>query len=552
MTSRVPISLVNCFRVAAGARGASVAWRASRYLLGVLALAVTSPARGQSSPRAGGELAYGESPGLGSLNPHASISTNGPTDRVLSMVYEPLFRFDFNSEEWESVLATNVTSVAPRRGKSAFTVELKTGVFWHDGNPFTATDVIRTYEYLRLLTPNKRRREQYGQLIADVRRGATATQVVFEFTRPVQDPREYLLDFVIPAWAVPAVGVPPVDSLDLNRRPIGTGPYKFEANVSGYPVMVVNDRYHGNRGALARVRARMFSDSPTMVETLLTTNGDIGLAVEVPPEALPRIEANKGYSMAQVESYNVFAVAIRAKAGSPLASERARRALTMAVNREQILANWFVGKGQVLASPVGPRAPYYDPEIKPISFDSALARRELAAVGLGPGRPLTFIYPAGEMAMDTRTANVVRSIKDALEAVGVAVTERPLARLAYERALFESGDYDLAYVRWEFNPAYDVTPLFHSEERRPGGYNYMNFSDPLVDRLLNDYRLEIDPNRRMNVMKELQRQLRDKAPAIYLVNSEMTYAYTNRLRIPPGRVDPFYFFTYVNLWRLAR
>ena len=108
-------------------------------------------------------------------------------------------------------------------------------------------------------------------------------------------------------------------------------------------------------------------------------------------------------------------------------------------------------------------------------------------------------------------------------------------------------------MRWEFNPAYDVTPLFHSDERRPGGFNYMNFNDAEVDRILDDYRVETDPNRRMNVMKELQRALNEKAPAIFLVNSEMTYAYTNRLRIPPGRVDPFNFFTYVNYWwRLPR
>jgi len=479
------------------------------------------------------------------------MSANGPTDRVLSMIYEPLFRFDFNSEEWETVLGGEVTSVAPRRGKSAFAVELKTGVLWHDGTTFSAIDVIKTFEFLRTLTPNQRRREQYAQLFVDVRRGATASQVVFEFSRPISDPREFLLDFMIPASRVPAPGVAPADSLDLNRHPIGTGPYKFETNVSGYPVMTVNERYHGTRGSIGRLRARMFSDSPTMVETLLTTNGDISLAVEVPPEQLPRIEANKGYNMAQVESYNVFAVAIRPRPGSPLVSERARRALTMAIDREQILRNWFVGRGQVLASPVGPRAPYYDPETKPIPFDSARARNEVAITGLA-GRPLTFIYPAGEMAMDTRTANVVRSIKEALEAVGLRVTERPLPRTAYETALFDTGEFDLAYVRWEFNPAYDVSPLFHSDERRKGGDNYMLFSDSQVDQLLNDYRIESDPNRRMNVMKELQRLLRDKAPAIFLVNSEMTYAYTNRLRIPAGRVDPFFFFTYVNFWRIAR
>jgi ABC-type transport system substrate-binding protein len=80
----------------------------------------------------------------------------------------------------------------------------------------------------------------------------------------------------------------------------------------------------------------------------------------------------------------------------------------------------------------------------------------------------------------------------------------------------------------------------------------MNFADTQVDTLLDDYKVATDPNRRRSLMARLQRVLNEKAPAIFLVNDEKTYAYSSRYRLPPGTVDPFYFFTYVGLWWLNR
>ena len=133
----------------------------------------------QTPSRQAGELSYGESPGLGSLNPYGSINRSGPTDRLLSMIYEPLFRFNFLAGEgaWENVLATGIASVKPTKGRSAFAVELRQGVEWHDGKPFTATDVISTYfDYLRFLAANARQLGPQPRRRPDGDRAAGAEQ----------------------------------------------------------------------------------------------------------------------------------------------------------------------------------------------------------------------------------------------------------------------------------------------------------------------------------------------------------------------------------------
>jgi peptide/nickel transport system substrate-binding protein len=476
------------------------------------------------------------------------------------MIYEPLFRFNFTTEKWENVLATGVTTVEARdrNARMAVAVDLKPGVKWHDGSAFESSDVLFTYEFMRKVGGNRRQRDAMNALFADVR-VESPSRIVFEFATKIADARAELTDWIIPAKRFGKDLAPISRELDLNRSPMGTGPYRFESFASGSPVLAVNQTYHMARGKLDLVWGREFTDVMTETESLLCRSaesnrqgaakpGGINLIVEVPPEALPGIEGSgPGCQIRQMESYNVSAIALRQKPGSLLLQERVRRAMTMAINRRQILKNWYAGYGNILASPVVPSAPFHDPSVMPIEFDAARAKEEIQATG-ATGTHLKYIYPRGAFGMDTRTQDVVKSIKDALEAAGLRIDVQVLDINQFEQTLYQTGDFDMAWVRWEFNPAYDITPLFHSREMGPGGLNYMNYSNVQVDGLLSEYQSEGDPSRRRNLMQQLQQRLSTAAPAIFLVNEEKSYAYHSNYRIPPDAVDSFFFFTYVRSW----
>jgi ABC-type transport system substrate-binding protein len=457
------------------------------------------------------------------------------------------------------VLAVGIVPATPRKpGASAIAVNLRPGVVWHDEKtPFTADDVIFTYEYIRKASANKQQREFYSKLLLDVRRGASPQQVVFEFNRPVLDPREVLLDFIIPAArfsrANPeTVPEPKSAQEDLDVNPMGTGPYRFQKMAYGYPTLSVFPHYHGTPGNLETVGGHEYVDQSLMVESFVNAGGSANLVVEVPPKLLPRVESSNVADFGHVPSYNVFAIALRQKPGSPLNNERVRRALTMAINRDKILETWFGGQGEVVGSPVVGKSLYWDPSVKPLPYDTIVAKRELQAL-VPAGTRLTFVYPTGEFGSDTHISDMVETIRQALESVGLKIDLQGKKMQFYDQALFgDRADFDLALVRWEFNPAYSIRPLFHRSNIQPGGFNYMNFDDPLVSRRLDDYDSATEEARRQNLMSLLQKDLNQKAPAIFLLSEEKVFAYHKRYSIPPGTVDPFYFFTYVGQWWLDR
>lgn len=548
-------------RMTAAAR-ASLAECRPFALVGLLVAAV-SPAASQA-PVKGGILVYAERPGIGSGNPYQSSNSTAPTDRAYSMVYEPLYRYNFNvTPSWEAVLALGEPqpTVAMKGGKSAFAVNLRPNVLWHDGTPFTAADVIFTYNYIRWAAYNRKVREEQVRRMVDVRQGSGPLQVIFEFTGTEPEPRERMLDLVIPsarhrrpaAYATTAAAAGSFEALsadkNLDTHPLGTGPYQVDSTMYRMPFLSAFPRYTRGVGNLQVIGGREFTDQSQMVEDFLTIGGSVQMLVEVPPKSFPTIEKNGRVTPAKIASYNVLAVVLRQKPGSVLNQARVRRAMTMAVDRGQLLKQWFADKGEVLASPLSRMAPTFDPSVKALPYDPETAKREVAAAGVPPRTRLQFIYPKTEGASDTHLSDMVQSIRDAIQQLGFTVNLVGYDPAVYEQMLLgEKGDFDMALVRWEFNPAYDISPLFSSSGLGVGGRNSMNYNDPDVNRWLREYESTDEVARQQNAMYRVQAKLNQDAPAIFLLSEDKVYAYHNRYSIPSSKVDPFNFFTYANAW----
>ena len=497
------------------------------------------------------ELTYGERPAIGSLNPYGGPVNDGPTDRFLSLIYEPLYRWNFLNDTAEPVLALSAKSTAPLRGaKSAFVVELKPNVRWHDGKSLTAADVEFTYRYILAKGQNRAMKASVSELLTDVK-AIGPLQVRFDFRQAVPDAALVLTQLIIPSSRFAARTMDPVDpNRTLTYYPVGTGPYRQLGDPKKNLELVANTTYHDTPSKIQTIRARQFSDASSMVESFLSTGGDVNMVVEVPDEQLKRVEASRPrVKNARLETYKVHAVALRQNAGSILQSARVRRAIAMAINREQIRDNWFVGRGAILPGPFTPGSPYWDASLDPLPFDTAKARAELKAAGAA-GKPLRLIYKTADLESKSLESDLARTIQQALTAVGLNVTATAKTPNQFQESLFneKGSDWDLAVVRLEFNPVYDVSSYFHSRNVKQGGYNFLKFANPQVDRLLNQVAESEDAPRKLALTQQLGRILRDSVPAVFLVNEETVFAYTSDVIIPDGATDSFYFFTYANQW----
>lgn len=496
-----------------------------------------------------GTLTYSETNLIMSMNPYKVKVPRGESERMFSLIYEGLVRWDYEAERMMPVLATTCSLSPDQR---SLTFHLRTDTRWHDGAPFTADDVVFTYNFARSpATESDAVRESFAFI--DRIEAPDPHTVVFHFVRPSPD-----AIFVFDTWIIPAHLFQ--NNLErrgneLSRKPIGTGPYKLVTKGLGTVELAVNEDYHGQVGYLQRAVMQHELDPTRLADGLLT--GDTDLIISVPTRDISKL----GRQQAQIRlepyqsfSFDAFAYNLR---HSVLSDTQVRRAMTMGLDREHLLVQNYYGKGQVIGGPFVPNTHYYDQDLTPLPYDPDQARRLLNEAGYVDsdgdgvrergGRPLQFrlVTLVENVAASTKNAEVAASFADAMAGLGIEIEIVHLNVDQYTIALFEAGDFDIAWIKWVFDPTYDITRLFTQSGISKGGYNFIHYQNAEVEEIVAKFRQAEEAGERIDLMQAVQRMIRDEVPYTFLYTVDAYAAYNRRFRL---RIDPYYFFSFFNEW----
>ena len=527
----------------------------SAYLAGVCLLSVL-PTLGRA--QSGSELQYAESGRPRLLNPHINPTHTGPTDRLLSMIYEPLFRWNTDKEEFESVLARDIKKTTPRSTQAqnrAYIIKLKEGVRWHNGQAFTAADVVFTYNFIKKWGRDEDEKAVLGRQIVTIEKdGATELQLYLELkpaTLGALDEHEALQWRIIPANRFQ--NFQPLRPF-LQDAPIGTGPYRWADTDGDSPRLVANPTYHDStKASLSPIISKEYTDAPTVASELLTEGSRLGLVVDLPTSQFNAIEAEPTKVIVErLSSYKIHELAIRQWVGgtSPMNNIKVRQAIAMAIDRAKLLRTRFSDKGKLMSTPYAPNSSYFDATFEGLPFDREKATQTINDAGLR-GYKLRLIAEKTRSINKQRDDDVLQDLREQLEAIGlkVAVTQHESGE--FERLKNgEPNTWDVALVTIELDAVQDISKFFHSKSIRPGGYNFMQFKDAEVDNLFDRASGAQDDAERKSLYVKAGRLIGSKVPAVFLVNEEPVYAYKRRFQIDRDDVDQFDFFTYAQKWRL--
>lgn len=528
-------------------RGLARRWLTGLLVVG-LAWAITSAAYAQTNGNHGGELLYGEAETVSRFDPYRLATARGASDRLFSLIYEGLVRYDYDAEEYEYVLAS-----AHEVGDDGRTVifTLRPNIRWHDGEPLTAEDVVFTYEYIKRIAPEQIRRP-YDAIRSVEMLDLLTVQATF--VGEVAEPLVYFDTWILPEHRYENyLPRPGMDSIE--DAPIGTGPYIFRGRtIEGHVTLDVNENYWQQRGNIETLVMNKVTDPRQTA--LLVGSGIYRLMVQVPPDQIVYLKETQKVRIEQYASFGVYAFAYNCT--HPILQDKVvRQALTYATNRQQMLDQWFNGKGHLLASPFNLFSPYYDPSLKPYPFDAAHARKLLDDAGYTDrngdgireapgGAPLRFdlVNFVEDVASNTVNQNMASSYQNDLRQIGVEVNLLNLTLDEYRDRLFRDNDFDIALVQWTFDPIYDVTDLFSASAI--GGNNIVQFENREVDTIIDLFQRQPDPEIRIDLMKSLQRVLADQSPYTFVLSPDKNAAFHRSLA--NTRIDPYYFFPYFAQW----
>ena len=473
---------------------------------------LSPPAKGGKPPGKGGRVVIG---GLGrpdTLNP--LLAESETSHALVPLLFDSLLATDPNSGQLTPRLAATWT-VADDSQTITFT--LRPDARWHDGRPVVAGDVVFTIESAR----DPALDSLYGPRLSHVAqvRAPDDRTIVVSLDSPHCPSLAALGELPILPQHLPTEVTGTAQSAP-HLKPVGSGPFVFvEQTAEGEVRLAGNANYWDGPPYLDAWSYRPFETAADLQNALEAGQIDVAW---LPPGRLPGLTAHHVYRYPAPEFVFVAFNNDHPILGDP----QVRLALSMAVDREEILGRTLDGAGTLIAGSLPATHWAADPMLQPPAYDPDRARQLLAAAGWTDSDGDGWLDRNGErLRLPVRTNGGNRLREDV--ATLVAGYYRALGIDASVEFVgwpvllddFFTHDFDAVVFSWPLQAEPDQSRWWLSTENEVGvGDNFVSFADKQVDRML-DEALAVpgcDAGRRAEIYRRIQRALVRERPYDFL------------------------------------
>ncbi len=403
------------------------------------ALALPGIGLAQTAPRRGGTLKISHSTRIATLN---VLTNSGPGEYpVMDMVYSGLTRIGLNN----TPIPDLASSWQGNAEATVFTFNLREGVRFHDGTPFTSRDVVATYE--AILNPDIPASANSVLDMVDRVEAPDDTTVRFILKTPYADlptSTAHANARILSAAALSG------DLRDLETRVNGTGPFKLETYDSARITRLVrNDNYFiPDRPYLDAVEMHLFPD--LAAETTNFLSGDVDVMLTVQQADFARIAAAAGVNALRVPSGRYVNVVMRFDQ-PPFNDVRVRKALAMSIDRQLLVDIVLEGLGRPAHDNILSPEFKYRIDTPEVPYDPAAARALLAQAGYGDGIKIDLVA-SNRPAI---RAQVAIAIKQMALPAGFDINVETMPHDTYLANVWRKGKFYMAY--WGMQPTEDAT-----------------------------------------------------------------------------------------------
>ncbi len=452
----------------------------------------------------------------------------GPKDpyytNPILYVWEPLV---INGENGEPAPQL-ATSWSLSEDAKTWTLKLREGVRFHDGEPFNADAVIANFDRYRKISPKASPFTTFS--IDQTFPGLTKVEKVETHTiRLVFSQPQPMLIYAMVGFGSPIYSPKNFEANgDFKGFPQGTGPFKLVEHRPDVSLLLQrNDDYHGAKAGAEFVRVRTIPAPDTRLSAMKAGEilGVMDLGA-IPPEQANELAKDNRFALSWEKSTISHYLHPNGKSGI-FKDVRLRQAVSMAIDREAIVKGLYRG----YPSPTVNILNFTSPFMKTIAIPhdpkraAALASEALA----GKRAKILMIVPSYGIDRYPYKAQA-ELIQATLIPLGLDAEIRILDAAAYRKAQTE-GEYDLALATQGL-PNSDPFTLLNNYLATKGSSNALysfGYSNPRVDQLLQEASVAVDIKQRRKAYEELQDLALQDMPTIPLFNDTSLIAYNKQI-----------------------
>ncbi len=464
------------------------------------------------------------------LNP--ITATDAYASRVNDYIYQSLLRRDEKTLELVPDLAESWDISADHL---VYTFHLKRDIHWHDGKPFTARDVLFSFNRIRDPKVDAAHLRSYY-------RDITRLEMIDDYTVRYHYRIAYFraLEFCGSIPIVPAHLFKPGQDFNqhsIGRHPVGTGPYRFDHWDTGKEIVLVrNEKYWGKKPEIERIVFKIITDSTVALQVLKT--GGLDLMGLRPIQWVKQTNSKRFHQQFRklkyyLPSYSYIGWNLR----KPYFSDRrVRVAMTLLLNRKLILDKLLFGLGTVVTGNFYVNSPDYNKKIKPYPYDPDKAVQLLKQAGWEDhdgdgildkdGRPFEFefLLSAGSKFGEQLATILQQNLKQ----VGIRMSIHKLEWAVFIQNI-QKHDFDACTLGWSLSWESDPYQIWHSSQAEKGS-NFVGFKNAEADRIIEAARRELDRKKRALLYHRFHEIIHREQPYTFLFTPEALVAVARRFQ----------------------
>lgn len=468
-------------------------------------------------PEDGDKLIYWLHADTPTLNPLLSLEDYYGR-KISELIYEGLLRRDNETWEFKPNLAE---SYEVSEDKLTFTFRLRKDVKFSDGVPLTAEDVKFSFDALMDPKADTMSLRSYF-LTVDRCEVLDAYTVRFVCKEPYFKSLISLgEDLRILPKHIFSEG--DFNTHPNNRKPIGTGPYVFEAWDTGQQITLTrNENYWGPKPHLLKRVYRIITDQNAALQVMQQGGLDV---MSLTPDQWVNQTSQPEFTAKfnKLSYYLPYHGYIGWNMRRPqLADKRVRQAMTMLLDRQTILDTTFHGLGKQVTNGFIIGTEEYNKDLQPWPFDPERAKKLLEEAGWTDnnadgvrekdGQPLHFEFLMPSGSPETEALGTV--FQEEVKKAGVDLSIRQLEWATFVDRVHKL-DFDSIIMGWQLDPEQDPYQLWHSSQAKEGS-NYPGFCNAEVDQIIETARKEFDIHKRAALYHRMNEIIHEEEPYTFL------------------------------------
>ncbi|MEO0094554.1 MAG: TonB family protein [candidate division WOR-3 bacterium] len=430
---------------------------------------------------------------------------------ILELLFMKLHRIDPHTGKMKPELAS---SWEFSEDLTSITYYLRKDIKWWDGEPVTAEDVIYTYEKMQ----DPKSNYPFIASLKYIKKAELVDKYTIKFTF-TQVYANLLTDSDI--MPVPKHIYEKFSAEFGKTKIVGNGPYKVKEWIPNAGLtLTANENYYRGRPPLDEIVIKFYNNVETMIADF--EQGNIDIALNLTPTDAKKLSSNKNINIISKPGSSYIYIGWNLE-NEFLKDKEIRKALTMAINRTQILNDVLLGMGQVSLGPLPQSSWAFNENVSPVEFNPAKAKDILLNKGFEDRNRNKILDKNGKDITLTIITNVenpervqiLNFVANYLSQIGIKVNAQTMDVNSFISALVNR-KYDGFIMGWSVSDKIDPTLYWHSDPNR-GKFNFVNYRNPAVDSLIDIGTVILNRRKAKEIWGEFQKKVYEDQPYTFLV-----------------------------------